>query len=118
MLAKRSGVDLARAFEGIRISSGNSFAHETEGQLVLNGSYNCGFSMALALKDMRLALGIAEETKTPLALSELTGKIFEEALTIYGGDVWSTQAVKVLEDLLREPLRASGFPDILEGMEV
>ncbi|MEJ1993712.1 MAG: NAD(P)-dependent oxidoreductase, partial [Limibacillus sp.] len=56
MLAKRSGVDLAKAFEGIRISSGNSFAHETEGQLVLNGSNNCAFTMDLALKDMRLAM--------------------------------------------------------------
>lgn len=51
MLAKRAGVDLAKSYHGNRISSGNSLAHETEGQLVLNGSYNWAFTMALALKD-------------------------------------------------------------------
>jgi 3-hydroxyisobutyrate dehydrogenase len=117
MLAKRAGVDLAKAFEGIRISSGNSFAHETEGQLVLNGSYNCAFTMDLAIKDLRLSLGIAEETQTPLPLAELTGKLFEQALGAYGGAVWSTQAVKLLEDRLNEPLRAEGFPEVLPGME-
>ena len=40
MVAKKAGIDLAVAYEAIRISSGNSFVHETEGQLILNGSYN------------------------------------------------------------------------------
>ena len=44
MLAKRAGLDLAIAFEAIRHSSGNSFVHETESQLVLNGSYDVGTS--------------------------------------------------------------------------
>ena len=79
MLAKRAGVDLDKAFHGIRISSGNSFAHETEGQLVLNGSYNVGFTMDLALKDMGLALGLGRATDTPLALAELVNGFFEQA---------------------------------------
>lgn len=116
MLAKRSGVDLAKAFHGIRISSGNSFAHETEGQLVLNGSYNCAFTMALALKDMRLAMKLGRETQTPLALAALVNDFFEQAQQAYGEDAWSTQAVKVLEDQLGEPLRAAGFPALLDGM--
>jgi 3-hydroxyisobutyrate dehydrogenase len=118
MLAKRAGVDLAKAFEGIRISSGNSFAHETEGQLVLNGSYNCAFTMDLALKDMRLALGLAEEGGCDLPLSSLTGKLFEEALTRYGSGAWSTEAVRLLEEALGEPLRAEGFPEVLPGQEI
>ncbi|NIA69828.1 NAD(P)-dependent oxidoreductase [Pelagibius litoralis] len=116
MLAKRSGVDLAKAFHGIRISSGNSFAHETEGQLVLNGSYNCAFTMALALKDMRLAMKLGQESETPLALAELVNGYFEQAQQAYGADAWSTQAVKVLEDRLGDALRAPGFPPLLDGM--
>ena len=117
MLAKRSGVDLARAFEGIRISSGNSFAHETEGQLILNGSYNCAFAMDLALKDMRLALGLAGQDIEHWPLSSLTGQLFEEALTRYGNRAWSTEAVRLLEERLGEDLRAAGFPEVLPGQE-
>lgn len=116
MLAKRAGIDLERAFHGIRISSGNSFAHETEGQLVLNGSYNCAFTLALALKDMGLAMKLAQQTETPLAMAELVNRLFEEARETFGDQAWSTQAVKLLEDRLQEPLRAPGFPEVLAGM--
>ncbi len=117
MLAKRAGVDLDRAFHGIRISSGNSFAHETEAQLVLNGSYNVGFTMDLALKDIGLALDLARETETPLEMLTLVSDKFEQARAAFGDKAWSTQAVKVLEDRLGEPLRARGFPSVLPGME-
>ncbi|MBB3065296.1 NAD(P)-dependent oxidoreductase [Limibacillus halophilus] len=117
MLAKRAGVDLAKAYHGIRISSGNSFAHETEGQLVLNGSYNCAFTMDLALKDMNLTLDLARDTATPLPLAELTGALFEEARKRYGDKAWSTEAVRLLEDRLGVELRAAGFPEVLPGME-
>ena len=116
MLAKRAGVDLEKAFHGIRVSSGNSFAHETEGQLVLNGSYNCAFTLDLALKDLRLTMKLAERTETPLALADLVQAFFVEAQDRYGGDAWSTQAVKILEDRLGETLRAPGFPPVLDGM--
>ena len=49
MLAKRGGLDLKTAWEAIRASSGTSFVHETEGALILNGSYDIAFSMVLAL---------------------------------------------------------------------
>ena len=40
--------------KAIKISSGNSFVHETESQVILNGSYNISFTMDLVLKDMSL----------------------------------------------------------------
>ncbi len=58
MLAARGGLDLATAWQAIAASSGNSFVHETEGQLILNGSYDIGFRLDLALKD----LGFAEHS--------------------------------------------------------
>ncbi len=115
MLAKRAGVDLTKAFHGIRVSSGNSFAHETEGQLVLNGSYNCGFTMALAMKDFDLAMSLARQSETPLPLAELVHGVFAEARETYGDQAWSTMAVKLLEDRLGEALRAPGFPEVLPG---
>ena len=79
MLARRAGLDLAQSYEVIRASSGNSFVHETEGQLILNGSYDVGFTMDLALKDLGLAQTLGDEVGVPLRLGALTEEIFVEA---------------------------------------
>jgi 3-hydroxyisobutyrate dehydrogenase len=114
MLAKRGGLDLAQAFAAIKASSGTSFVHETESQLVLNGSYNIGFTMDLACKDLGFAYRYGREFGVPLELAALTEQIFRRAREQYGGDAWSTQVVKLLEDALHTDLRAPGFPAVLE----
>ena len=48
-VAKKSNLDLIKAYKGIAVSSGNSFVHETESQVILNGSYNINFTMDLVL---------------------------------------------------------------------
>ena len=114
MLAKRAGLDLARAYAAIRASSGNSFVHETETQLVLNGSYDIGFTMDLACKDLGFALGMGRDYGVPLQLAGLVEQTFIRARQQLGGGAWSTAVVKLLEDALHEPLRAPGFPATLE----
>jgi len=42
-IAKKANMDLKTTYEAIKISSGNSFVHETESQVILNGSYNINF---------------------------------------------------------------------------
>jgi 3-hydroxyisobutyrate dehydrogenase len=115
MLAKRGGLDLAQAFHAIKASSGNSFVHETESQLVLNGSYDIGFTMDLAVKDLGFAMGFGREFGVPLDLAGLTMQTFIRGRETYGGKAWSTQVVKLLEDALHTNLRAPGFPAKLEG---
>jgi 3-hydroxyisobutyrate dehydrogenase len=110
MLAKKGGLDLAQAFHAIRASSGNSFVHETESQLVLNGSYDIGFTMDLACKDLGFAMGLSREFGVPLELARRTAEIFQQGRTTYGGAAQSTQIVKLLEDALGTDLRAPGFP--------
>ncbi len=113
MLAKSSGLDLAKSYEAIANSSGNSFVHETEGQLILNGSYNVGFTMDLACKDLGFATQFGRELGVPLDLATLTEQTFHRARAQYGGGAWSTQVVKLLEDALHTDLRAPGFPELL-----
>jgi 3-hydroxyisobutyrate dehydrogenase len=115
MLAKQAGLDLALAFDVIRASSGNSFVHETEGQVILNGSYDIGFTLDLALKDLSLALGLGSETGVPLDLATHVHARYAEARERYGGSAWSPTVVKLLEDELGVELRADGFPATLEG---
>ena len=79
MLAKRGGMPLATAYEVIRASSGNSFVHETEGQVILNGSYDIGFTMDLAVKDLGFALGLGRELDVPLDLASLVEQTFLRA---------------------------------------
>ena len=110
MLARRGGLDLAQAYHVIKASSGNSFVHETESQLVLNGSYNIGFTMELACKDLGFAMSLGRELGVPLDLAAITAQTFIRAREAYGGGAWSTQVVKLLEDALHTDLRAPGFP--------
>ncbi len=113
MLAKRGGLDLAQAFAAIRASSGNSFVHETESQVILNGSYNIGFTMDLACKDLGFAYQLGKELGVPLELAGLVEQTFVRARAQYGGGAWSSQVVKLLEDAVGTDLRAPGFPATL-----
>lgn len=114
MLAKRGGLDLKTAWEAIAASSGSSFVHETEGQLILNGSYDIAFTMDLALKDLGFAMGFGQEFGVPLDLAGQTMQTFVKGRAAYGGAAQSTQIVKLLEDALGTDLRATGFPARLE----
>mgnify|MGYP000845962862 FL=1 len=110
MLAKRGGLDLSQAWHAIKASSGTSFVHETEGALVLNGSYDVAFNIDLALKDLGFAMGFGREFEVPLELAAATEQTYVAARAAYGGDAQSPMIVKLLEDLLGTDLRADGFP--------
>lgn len=110
MLAKRGGLDLGQAWHAIKASSGTSFVHETEGALVLNGSYDVAFNIDLALKDLGFAMGFGREFEVPLDLAAATEQTYVAARAAFGGDAQSPMIVKLLEDLLDTDLRAEGFP--------
>ena len=115
MLAKRAGLDLAQSFEVIKASSGSSFVHETESQVILNGSYDIGFTMDLACKDLSFAHELGREFGVPLELAGLVEQTFIRAHEEYGGSAWSPMVVKLLEDALGTDLRAPGFPPRIEA---
>ncbi len=117
MVAKKAGIDLNVAYEAIRISSGNSFVHETEGQLILNGSYNINFTMDHEVKDLTLFDDLGKKYDVPLELSPLCVEIVEDGLKRYGPRAWSSMVVKRLEDDCGVDLRAEGFPESLTDDE-
>jgi 3-hydroxyisobutyrate dehydrogenase len=110
MLCAKAGIDLRAAFEAIAASSGNSFVHETESQVILNGSYDIGFTMDLACKDAGFAVEFGRRFGVPLRLAGVMEQIFIEGRAKYGGSAWSSMIVKLLEDSVGTPLRAPGFP--------
>jgi 3-hydroxyisobutyrate dehydrogenase len=110
MLCAKAGVDLRSAFDAIAASSGNSFVHETESQVILNGSYDIGFTMDLACKDAGFAVEFGRRFGVPLRLAGVMEQTFIEGRAKYGGGAWSSMIVKLLEDSVGMPLRAPGFP--------
>jgi len=116
-VAKKSNLNLAKAYNGIAISSGNSFVHETESQVILNGSYNINFTMDLVEKDMTLFNDLAAKLNAPLEISPLVLDIFKDGRKKYGSRAWSSMIVKRMEDLNKINFRAKGFPAELKDTE-
>ena len=117
-VAKKSNLDLNKTYKGIAISSGNSFVHETESQVILNGSYNINFTMDLVLKDTGLFDELSKKLKVPLEISPKVVEIFKDGQKKYGSRAWSSMIVKRMEDLNNIDFRAEGFPDELIDNEI
>ncbi len=118
MLCAKAGVDLRAAFDAIAASSGNSFVHETESQVILNGSYDIGFTMDLACKDAGFAVEFGRRFGVPLRLAGVMEQTFIEGRAKYGGSAFSSMIVKLLEDSVGTALRAPGFPAKLGPSDV
>ncbi len=106
-------MDLNTTYEAIGISSGNSFVHETESQVILNGSRDINFTMDLVVKDMSLFGDVADRSGVSLDLSPLILDIFSDAQERYGPREWSPNVIRRLEDRTGLEIRAPGFPAAL-----
>lgn len=115
MLAKKAGIDLGTAWQVIQASSGNSFVHETEGQVILSGSYMIDLTFDLALKDLGFNLAMGEEYGVPLELATAVRNQYLRATERYGADAQSPEIVRLLEDACGTELRAPGFPERIEA---
>ena len=107
---KKAGMDLNTTYEAFRISSGTSFVHETEGQVILNGSRDINFTMDLVLKDISLFQDIADRSGITLEISPLMISIFKDGIARYGEREFSPNIIRRLEDDNDVSVLASGFP--------
>lgn len=110
VVSKAAGMDLNVAFEAIRISSGNSFVHETESQVILNGSRDISFTMDLVKKDIGLFQEVADRANVPLELNPKMIEIFDDGIDRYGPRELSPNIIRRLEDATGLDIRAPGFP--------
>lgn len=110
VVAKAAGMDLNTAYEAIKISSGTSFVHETESQVILNGSRDISFTMDLVLKDIGLFQDVADRAGVPLDINPLMIEIFKDGVERYGPRELSPNIIKRLEEATGLDVRAPGFP--------
>lgn len=114
---KAANVDLSTTFEAIKISSGNSFVHETESQVILNGSRDINFTLDLVLKDISLFQESAIKNNVPVQLSRLLNKIVENAINDLGPRANSPSIISLLERSTGLEILAPGFPKAIEDKE-
>lgn len=108
---KAAGLDLNTTYEAIKISSGTSFVHETESQVILNGSRDINFTMDLVKKDIGLFQAIADRAGVPLEISPLMISIFEDGIRRYGDRAQSDDIIRRLEEATGLDITAPGFPE-------
>lgn len=110
---KAAGLDLGVTYEAIAMSSGNSFVHETESQMILNGCRDIGFAMELVKKDVGLFQQIAEAHGVPLEISLLVVSIFDDGIRRYGARAQSDDIIRRLEEATGLDITAPGFPAVM-----
>ncbi len=115
--AAGAGMDLSTTYDAIRISSGNSFVHETEGQVILNGSRDIGFTLELVAKDLGLFQAVADRAGVPLEVSPLLGDMVTAAMARHGGREHSPNIIRGLEEATGIVVHAPGFPAQLIDLE-
>lgn len=106
----KAGLDLGVAYEAIAASSGTSFVHETESQVILNGSRDINFTMDLVKKDVGLFIAMAEQAGMELELASLVSSVFDDGIDRYGPREWSPNIIRRLEDEYGIEVLAPGFP--------
>lgn len=111
LLARKAGLDLAESYHAIQASSGNSVEFESVAPVVLNGSFDTSFTLALASKDLGLMMDLGREIGVPLRFTELVNQMFLEAKAKFGADAWTPYVIKMMEEITGVELRSAGFPD-------
>ncbi len=110
---KAAGMDLGMTYEAIAMSSGTSFVHETESQLILSGSRDVNFTMDLVQKDIGLFQKIADDHAVPLELSPLMIAMMTDGQARYGVKAQSDRMIERLEEATGLSITAPGFPQEL-----
>ncbi|SPH22626.1 2-(hydroxymethyl)glutarate dehydrogenase [Ascidiaceihabitans donghaensis] len=110
---KAAGMDMGMTYEAIAMSSGTSFVHETESQLILSGSRDVNFTMDLIQKDIGLFQDIADRHSVPLELSPLMIEMMTDGQKRYGVRAQSDRMIERLEEATGLSVTAPGFPQEL-----
>jgi len=107
---KVMGLDMNVSYEAIKASSGNSFVHETESQVILNGSRDINFTVDLVLKDVGLFNTLTEREGMQLDLAPMLVDIFTQAQAQWGPRESSPNIIRRYEEPMGVKVLGSGFP--------
>ena len=115
---KLIGMDMNVTYEAIKASSGNSFVHETESQVILNGSRDISFTMDLVSKDVGIFNELAQRQGLDLEIAPLIVDIFKDGERRFGSRELSPNIIKRLEEAVSVEVLGCGFPAEMIDYEV
>lgn len=111
LVARRFGLDLTTVLEVVNTSSGRSGSTQNKWpNFVLPGGYDSGFGLRLMLKDMRIAVGLAEQAGVPTPLAAQAVEFWSQAAEALPPQADHTEIVRWLEGLSPEAPGADGGP--------
>ncbi|WP_255276113.1 NAD(P)-dependent oxidoreductase [Actinomadura madurae] len=98
MAGREFGLDPAVMLDAINVSSGRSASTEAKWpRFMLDRGFDSGFGLRLMLKDMRIAVGLAEATGWPARLGEAAADLWSRAAGVLPADADHTEIVRWLE---------------------
>lgn len=104
----RAGVDPAVLRQSLLASAAASHFLEHDVLSVLErGDFDNSFVLALACKDLGLAVDLARQTGVPVEVSAVVEQIYRRARAQYGDQGGQMLPMKLLEDLTKTPIRLS-----------
>jgi len=102
----RAGVDVATLRRSLLTSAAASHFLEHDVLSVLErGDFDDSFPLALACKDLGLAVDLARQTGVPAEMSAMVEQIYRRARAQYGDQGGQMLPMKLIEDLTATPLR-------------
>lgn len=105
------GLDPETMLTALNSSSGRSGSTEVKWpRYVLTGSYDSGFGLRLMLKDMQIAVELAEQTGRSAALGEAAVRMWEQAAQSSPADADHTEIVRWLDSLVSGTQVSDGHP--------
>src|SRR5215470_15170377 len=101
-----AGVDLATLRRCLLASpAASNFLERDVLSVLRDGDYDEGFALALACKDLGLAVDLARDTGVPVEVSAVVEQVYRRARAQYGDQGGEMLPIRLLEDLTGTPLR-------------
>ncbi|WP_109312363.1 NAD(P)-dependent oxidoreductase [Ruegeria sp. AU67] len=108
VMAVKSGVDLSRAWDALKIGASESWCMHHDAPSVFAGHYDPSFTLDLCQKDLGLIVEACDDAGTAAPATRLVCTQFEAAREKYGGDKGELHVVKLEEDNAGVSLRLDG----------
>ncbi len=107
VLGAKAGIDVGKLHEALKVSAANNWSLEYEYPRVLQRDFYPRWRLALALKDINLALGLGKEYGVPLPVGAVVEQRFVEANAAGLGERASSSLILRLEELVGVQVRST-----------
>ncbi len=108
VMTTKSGVDLARAWDALKIGAAESWCMHHDAPSVFAGHYDPSFTLDLCQKDLDLIVGACDDAGTAAPITRAVHTQFETARQTYGGHMGELHIVKLEEESAGVSLQMDG----------